>query len=102
MISPSSSFSPSSYLLSILRWYLETIYPESQLPLNYHHLGSLSVTSEAGQDRCVDTMGKKAGEQVGLAGCHGLGGNQVNSMSSLESLVLNRLRCEKKVKSYSD
>ena len=50
----------------------------------------------------MDTMGKKAGEQVGLAGCHGLGGNQVNSKSSLESLVLNRLRCEKKVKSFSD
>ena len=54
------------------------MYPESQLPLSYHHLGSLSVTSEAGQDRCVDTMGRRAGEQLGLSGCHGLGGNQVS------------------------
>ena len=54
------------------RWYLETIYPESQLPLNYHHLGSISAGG-----RCLDTMGRKAGSRVGLSACHRLGGNQV-------------------------
>ena len=67
-----------SFILHCPRWYLETVYPESQLPLSYHHLGSLSLTTEAGQARCVDTMGRRAGEGTGLAGCHGLGGNQVS------------------------
>ena len=26
------------------RWYLENIYPESQMPLDYFHLGEVSVT----------------------------------------------------------
>ena len=26
---------------------------------------------------CLDTFGRKAGEKVGMADCHGLGGNQV-------------------------
>merc|ERR1719341_2326510 len=42
------------------RWYLETVYPESQLPLSYQHLGSLSLTSDTRQHRCVDTMGRRA------------------------------------------
>ena len=26
---------------------------------------------------CVDSMGRKSGEKVGLVHCHGMGGNQV-------------------------
>ena len=26
---------------------------------------------------CLDTMGRKSGEELGLSYCHGLGGNQV-------------------------
>lgn len=26
------------------RWYLENIYPESQMPLEYYHLGDIQVT----------------------------------------------------------
>ena len=69
------------------RWYLETIYPESQvqhiesadvvclkrllgcfplvfiqMPLHYLHLGE--VRSEE-SDRCLDTMSRKAGQKVG-------------------------------------
>ena len=34
-----------------------------------------------GQGRqCIDTMGKKAGESVGVSTCHGLGGNQVSNI----------------------
>ena len=54
------------------RWYLETIYPESQLPLSYLHLGSISAGAS-----CLDTLGRKAGSRLGLSACHRLGGNQV-------------------------
>ena len=27
--------------------------------------------------QCLDSMGRKAGEKVGLLSCHGMGGNQV-------------------------
>ena len=30
-----------------------------------------------GTHNCLDTMGRKSGEDVGLSYCHGLGGNQV-------------------------
>jgi polypeptide N-acetylgalactosaminyltransferase len=30
-----------------------------------------------GTHNCLDTMGRKSGEEVGLSYCHGLGGNQV-------------------------
>ena len=31
-----------------------------------------------GTHNCLDTMGRKGGEDVGLSYCHGLGGNQVS------------------------
>jgi hypothetical protein len=31
-----------------------------------------------GTHNCLDTMGRKSGEEVGLSYCHGLGGNQVS------------------------
>ena len=27
--------------------------------------------------QCLDSMGRKAGEKVGMVGCHNMGGNQV-------------------------
>ena len=30
---------------------------------------------------CLDTFGRKAGEKVGMADCHALGGNQVCCLS---------------------
>jgi len=38
---------------------------------------------------CLDTFGRKAGEKVGMADCHGLGGNQV---STLDCLSINQCR----------
>jgi len=29
---------------------------------------------------CLDTFGRKAGEKIGMADCHGLGGNQVRPL----------------------
>ncbi|XP_037051693.1 polypeptide N-acetylgalactosaminyltransferase 5 isoform X1 [Bradysia coprophila] len=56
------------------RWYLENIYPESQMPLDYYFLGEIR---NAESQNCLDTMGHKSGERVGSSYCHGLGGNQV-------------------------
>jgi hypothetical protein len=75
------------------RWYLEHIYPESQMPLDYYSLGEVCLSNIAIKilslflvffqirnketNQCLDTMGRKAGEKVGIVGCHGMGGNQV-------------------------
>lgn len=56
------------------RWYLENIYPESQMPLDYYFLGE--IRNEDSQN-CLDTMGRKSNEKIGSSYCHGLGGNQV-------------------------
>jgi hypothetical protein len=44
------------------------------MPLDYYHLGE--IRNEETQ-YCLDTMGRKSGEIVGMGYCHGLGGNQV-------------------------
>lgn len=56
------------------RWYLENIYPESQMPLEYYYLGEVRNVKT---QNCLDTMSRKSGEKVGVSYCHGLGGNQV-------------------------
>uniref|UniRef100_A0A182Q6N9 Polypeptide N-acetylgalactosaminyltransferase n=1 Tax=Anopheles farauti TaxID=69004 RepID=A0A182Q6N9_9DIPT len=56
------------------RWYLENIYPESQMPLDYYFLGE--IRNEETRN-CLDTMGRKSNEKIGSSYCHGLGGNQV-------------------------
>jgi polypeptide N-acetylgalactosaminyltransferase len=56
------------------RWYLENVYPESQMPLDYYYLGDVR---NAETQNCLDTLGKKSGETLGMSYCHGLGGNQV-------------------------
>ncbi|KAJ8314117.1 hypothetical protein KUTeg_008678 [Tegillarca granosa] len=65
------------------RWYLENIYPESQMPLDYYALGEIR-NKETGQ--CIDSMGRKSGEKVGLVHCHGMGGNQVFSYTKKKAL----------------
>ena len=63
------------------RWYLENIYPESPMPLDYFYLGDIknshSEILENIQHVCLDTMGRKSGENLGMNYCHNLGGNQV-------------------------
>jgi len=56
------------------RWYLENIYPESPMPLDYYYLGDVKNVET---QTCLDTMGRRTGENVGISYCHGLGGNQV-------------------------
>ncbi|KAL3832145.1 hypothetical protein ACJMK2_023816, partial [Sinanodonta woodiana] len=65
------------------RWYLENIYPESQIPLDFFALGEIK-NKETG--KCIDSMGRKSGEKVGLVHCHGMGGNQVFSYTKKKAL----------------
>jgi len=32
---------------------------------------------QQGHTECLDSMGRKGGEKIGLLACHGMGGNQV-------------------------
>lgn len=55
---------------------MENIYPESPMPLDYYYLGDVqNVETQS----CLDTMGRRTGENVGISYCHGLGGNQVSN-----------------------
>ncbi|XP_071477681.1 polypeptide N-acetylgalactosaminyltransferase 13-like [Diadema antillarum] len=55
-------------------WYLDNIYPESQFRLDFKAIGEIrNVESH----KCLDNMGRKENEKVGIFSCHGQGGNQI-------------------------
>jgi len=66
------------------RWYLENIYPESQMPLDYYSLGEIRNVQN---DHCLDTYGRKSGENVAMSLCHGLGGNQVFAYTKRKQIM---------------
>jgi len=66
------------------RWYLENVYPESQMPLDYFFLGE--IRNDATHS-CLDTMARKSGEELGLSYCHGLGGNQVFAYTKRQQIM---------------
>lgn len=66
------------------RWYLENIYPESQMPLDYYYLGEIKNSETA---NCLDTYGRKSGENVAMGACHGLGGNQVFAYTKRQQIM---------------
>lgn len=66
------------------RWYLENIYPESQMPLDYYYLGEIKNSETA---NCLDTFGRKSGEHVAMGSCHGLGGNQVFAYTKRQQIM---------------
>jgi polypeptide N-acetylgalactosaminyltransferase len=70
------------------RWYLENIYPESQMPLDYFSLGEIR-NKETGL--CLDSMGRKQGEKVGMVSCHGMGGNQIFSYTKKKAFQTDDL-----------
>ncbi|KAF6027953.1 GALNT1 [Bugula neritina] len=61
------------------KWYLENIYPESNIPLNYIALGQIKNPESR---KCLDSGGKKGGEPATLYQCHGLGGNQAFALTA--------------------
>ncbi|CAG9564637.1 unnamed protein product [Danaus chrysippus] len=66
------------------RWYLENIYPESQMPLDYYYLGEIR---NAETSNCLDTLGGKAGQPLGMGYCHGMGGNQVFAYTKRKQIM---------------
>ncbi|XP_039272003.1 polypeptide N-acetylgalactosaminyltransferase 1-like [Styela clava] len=56
------------------KWYLENIYPDSQIPSTYKSLGEVRNENSG---LCLDTMGRKENEKCGIFSCHNMGGNQV-------------------------
>ncbi|XP_076272874.1 polypeptide N-acetylgalactosaminyltransferase 5 isoform X3 [Rhynchophorus ferrugineus] len=66
------------------RWYLENIYPESQMPLDYYYLGD--IRNVEGKN-CLDTMGRKSGENLGMTYCHNMGGNQVFAYTKRQQIM---------------
>uniref|UniRef100_A0A9J2PZX2 Polypeptide N-acetylgalactosaminyltransferase n=1 Tax=Ascaris lumbricoides TaxID=6252 RepID=A0A9J2PZX2_ASCLU len=61
------------------RWYLENIYPEAPIPRGFKSIGQIKNPSTT---KCVDTLGRSAGEAAGVTVCHGIGGNQAWSLTS--------------------
>ncbi|VDI19498.1 polypeptide N-acetylgalactosaminyltransferase [Mytilus galloprovincialis] len=72
------------------RWYLENVYPESQLPLDYFALGEIRNKAT---NKCIDSMGRKSGEKTGLVHCHSQGGNQVFSYTQSKQLRTDDNMC---------
>ena len=66
------------------KWYLENIYPESQMPLNYYSLGEVRNIET---NNCLDTFGRKSGENIAISRCHGLGGNQVFAYTKRKQIM---------------
>lgn len=88
-------------------WYLEHVYPEHDLPINYTFIGSVSTVgrirsksvlistqsqvNNAARRECFDTMGPKS-PTVELQPCHNMGGNQHWAMYA-KGLIQNDGRC---------
>ncbi|BES92099.1 polypeptide N-acetylgalactosaminyltransferase [Nesidiocoris tenuis] len=66
------------------RWYLENIYPESHMPLDYYYLGEIR---NADSQNCLDTLGRKSNENLGMGYCHNLGGNQVFAYTKRQQIM---------------
>lgn len=54
------------------KWYLENVYPELQVPNKV--MSTHGIIHQNAM--CMDTLGHRIGENVGLYTCHGGGGNQ--------------------------
>uniref|UniRef100_T1KGN1 Polypeptide N-acetylgalactosaminyltransferase n=1 Tax=Tetranychus urticae TaxID=32264 RepID=T1KGN1_TETUR len=66
------------------RWYLENVYPESQMPLDYYSLGEIRNVAI---NHCLDTFGRKSGENAAMSQCHGMGGNQVFAYTKRKQIM---------------
>lgn len=60
------------------------------MPLDYFYLGDVKNVETR---NCLDTMGRRTGENVGISYCHGLGGNQVSVITTfcLNNFILKNI-----------
>jgi polypeptide N-acetylgalactosaminyltransferase len=70
------------------KWYLTNIYPEAPIPHDFYHVGEIH---NVGLNFCIDTMGRKSGEDAGASYCHGHGGNQVFEYSKQHQLAASNI-----------
>ena len=68
------------------RWYLENIYRETQLPINYRYLGDIKNMATG---HCLDTLGRKNGDKLGMSLCHQKGGNQLFVYTKNKQIISN-------------
>ncbi|XP_032801976.1 polypeptide N-acetylgalactosaminyltransferase 13 isoform X1 [Petromyzon marinus] len=64
-------------------WFLENVYPNSQIPRHYYSLGEVRNVET---NQCLDNMGRKENEKIGIFNCHSMGGNQVFSYTADKEL----------------
>jgi polypeptide N-acetylgalactosaminyltransferase len=59
------------------KWYLEEVYPELRIPDNEPAAwGQVQNADNTKSGMCFDSLGKDAGNPLGMYSCHGQGGNQ--------------------------
>lgn len=54
------------------------------MPLNYHSLGEIRNIMT---NNCLDTFGRKSGEDIAITRCHGQGGNQVFAYTKAKQIM---------------
>ncbi|CAF1312864.1 unnamed protein product, partial [Didymodactylos carnosus] len=78
------------------RWYLENIYPESSMPVDFHHVGALRNEAYG----CLDSLGYDSengvNQNAGLFPCHNQGGNQIRSQERSSCLTFRNTYVGKK------
>ncbi|CAF0916864.1 unnamed protein product [Rotaria sordida] len=76
------------------RWYLQNIYPESSMPVDFHHVGVLKSEAYG----CADSLGLDSesglNHDAGIFPCHNQGGNQVMVYSKKGELRFDDLCME--------
>lgn len=55
--------------------------------MQYYNFCFLFQIKNVESTYCLDTMGRKSGEAVGMSYCHGLGGNQVFSYTKRQQII---------------
>ena len=66
------------------KWYLQNIYPEAPLPVEFYHVGAIQ---NKGLDFCIDTMGHKENENAGASFCQEKSRNQLFEYSKKQHIV---------------
>ncbi|XP_072038936.1 polypeptide N-acetylgalactosaminyltransferase 13-like [Amphiura filiformis] len=74
------------------KWYLETVYPDHPLPMEFHTLGAIK---NEGANMCLDVFGGgqegHPGSMASVAPCHGVGLGQVFSYNAKSQLQHDRM-----------